>query len=67
MQTPLAELEIERTGTIHLGKGVLCISEMQAVFGPRRLLSLLNGYEGTKGLLHICLEYRKVIRHHPSK
>lgn len=55
MQTPLAELEIERTGTIHLGKGVLCISEMQAVFGPRRLLSLLNGYEGTKGLLHICL------------
>lgn len=31
MQTPLAELEIERTGTIHLEKGVVCISEMEAV------------------------------------
>lgn len=33
VQTPLIELEIERNGTIHLGKGVLCISEMVAMQG----------------------------------
>jgi len=52
VQGPLAKLETETTGTTHLGKGVVCISEMEAV---QRLLSLSNGYEDTKSLFHIYL------------
>lgn len=57
MQIPVAELKVERTGSIHIGNGVLGISEMKGKdqFGPTKFLSLLNGNEGPKALFHICL------------
>lgn len=57
MQTPAAELKAERTGSIHLGEGVLCMAEIKArrrsVWTQK--ISFLNGYEGPKAFFRICL------------
>lgn len=49
-QTPVAELKAERTGSIQMGNGVLCVSEMKvrqrSVWTQK--ISLLNGCERPK-------------------